>query len=185
MSILDYTTGLFREPANLRAFVDDPQQALRAAGLPDATADQVHELMPLVAESMPPDHPLQAVVHADDPVAALKALDIDDLIADLHDHHRDVQQIEKALGGPETISAHAQATRCAPDTEDSPSVVEPVGTWESTDEGDKVLGAVVDDPLTPEIEGPPEDYPEAADEQMARELVEPDFSAVVWGKTLE
>ena len=59
MSILDFTTGLFREPANLRSFVDDPDQALEDAGLPDATPDQVHDLLPVVAESMPPDHPLQ------------------------------------------------------------------------------------------------------------------------------
>ena len=46
MSILDFTTGLFRAPANLRSVVDDPDQAS-------------------------PDHPLQTVVHSADPVAAL------------------------------------------------------------------------------------------------------------------
>ena len=54
MSILDFTTGLFRDPASLRSFVDDPDQALEDAGLPDATPEQVHDLLPLVAESMSP-----------------------------------------------------------------------------------------------------------------------------------
>lgn len=49
MSILDFTTGLFRDPASLRSFVDDPDQALEDAGLPDATPEQVHDLLPLVA----------------------------------------------------------------------------------------------------------------------------------------
>jgi hypothetical protein len=57
MSILDFTTGLFREPANLRSFVDDPDQALKDAGLPDATPDQVHDLLPVVAASMPKTSP--------------------------------------------------------------------------------------------------------------------------------
>jgi hypothetical protein len=76
MSILDFTTGLFREPASLQSFVDDPEQALRDAGLPDATPEQVHDLIPVVAESMPADHPLQTVLHAPDPLAALLDLDI-------------------------------------------------------------------------------------------------------------
>jgi hypothetical protein len=37
MSILDFTSGLFRDPVNLRSFVDDPDQALDEAGLADAT----------------------------------------------------------------------------------------------------------------------------------------------------
>jgi hypothetical protein len=57
MSILDLTSGLFRDPANLRSFVDNPDQALDEAGLSDATPQQVHDLLPMVAESMPPDHP--------------------------------------------------------------------------------------------------------------------------------
>ena len=73
MSILDFTTGLFREPANLRSFVDDPGQALKDAGLPDATPEQVLDVLPVVAESMPPDHPLQTVVHSADPVTALQS----------------------------------------------------------------------------------------------------------------
>jgi hypothetical protein len=44
---------LFRDPANLRSFVDDPDHALQDPGLPDATPEQVHELLPMVAESMP------------------------------------------------------------------------------------------------------------------------------------
>ncbi|HEX4558752.1 MAG TPA: IniB N-terminal domain-containing protein [Mycobacterium sp.] len=66
MSILDFTTGLFRDPVNLRSFVDDPDQALTDAGLPDAKPEQVHDLLPVIAESMPPDHPLQTVAHSAD-----------------------------------------------------------------------------------------------------------------------
>jgi hypothetical protein len=50
MSILDFTTGLFRDPATLRAFIDDPDQALDDAGLPGATPEQVRDLLPLVAD---------------------------------------------------------------------------------------------------------------------------------------
>jgi hypothetical protein len=188
MSILDYTTGLFREPASLRAFVDDPHQALADAGLPDATPEQVLELLPLVAESMPPDHPLQAVVSADDPVAALRALDIEDLIADVLDHHRDVERIEKAVGGPETISLPAQSDKCGPAPDDQGMLVEPaaVGNWDVNAVSEKAIGGVVDIP--PEIEAPPEtgdDYPDADDDQAAKELVEPDISSVSWGQALE
>ncbi|HEX2286808.1 MAG TPA: IniB N-terminal domain-containing protein [Mycobacterium sp.] len=192
MSILDYTTGLFREPDNLRAFIEDPHEALREAGLPDATPEQVHDLLPLVAESMPADHPLQTVVRSDDPESALQALDIDDLIADTHDHHREVEQIQKALGGPETVGSHAQAVQCTPDAHQD-VVIEPAtaGGWHTGRDSDKALGEapeVYDNPLTPEVEGPPEpaeDYPKPDDDQVAHELVEPDFNAVVWGKALE
>jgi len=43
-----------RDPASLRSFVDDPEQALEEAGLPDATPGRVHDPLPAVAESMPP-----------------------------------------------------------------------------------------------------------------------------------
>jgi hypothetical protein len=191
MSILDYTTGLFRDPANLRAFVDDPHQALADAGLPGATPEQVHDLLPLVAESMPPDHPLQDVAHADDPAAALQALDIDDLVADLHDHHREVQQIKKALGGPETVGVQAPIVQCRPDTDDEVvHVVEPASVDILPDlEGDKALAGSVDNPLTPQIEGPfepaDEDPEPDTDEQRAQALDEGDFSAAVWAKTIE
>jgi len=46
MSILDFTIGLFRDPANLRSFVNDPDQALDEAGLADATPQHVHDHAP-------------------------------------------------------------------------------------------------------------------------------------------
>ena len=57
MSIVDFTANLFHDLADLRAFVDDPDQALSDAGLADVTAEQVLDLLPTVTESMPPDHP--------------------------------------------------------------------------------------------------------------------------------
>ncbi|MGV0790605.1 IniB N-terminal domain-containing protein [Mycolicibacterium sp. XJ1819] len=197
MSILDFTTELFREPATLRGFVDDPQQALAQAGFPDATPEQIYDLMPLVAESMPPDHPLQEVAHAADPAAALRALDIDEVIADSHDHHRDVAQIEKAIGTPETLGAVGRTVVCGPGADPEPSV-KAISTTD-LDTGatrEKALGEeVADDPLTPQIEGAPElpdvEYPDVA---VAHELVgdgldepldEPQVDSVVWGKALE
>jgi hypothetical protein len=52
---------------------------------------------------MPPDHPLQAVVHSADPMRALAELDIDELVADVHHHHHHHQTplIEKVLGPAE------------------------------------------------------------------------------------
>jgi hypothetical protein len=148
MSILDFTTGLFRDPANLRSFVDDPDQALEDAGLPDATPEQVHDLLPLVAESMPPDHPLQTVVHSADPARALAELDIAELVADLHDPHHQVQLSEKALG---------TEGECRPgddkgDDEDAVETIH-IGQWDVVDQPEKALG----DLLTPQIEeGEPE-----------------------------
>jgi hypothetical protein len=75
-----------------------PTRRSTRPGLPDATPEQVHDLLPMVAESMPPDHPLQTVVHAADPLAALAELDIDELIADGHHHHHQTLLIEKVLG---------------------------------------------------------------------------------------
>jgi hypothetical protein len=34
MSILDFTTGLFREPATLRSFVDDPTRRSKTPDFP-------------------------------------------------------------------------------------------------------------------------------------------------------
>jgi hypothetical protein len=101
MSILDFTTDLFRDPVNLRSFVDDPDQAHTDAGLPDATAEQVHDLLPVVAESAPPDHPPDTVAQSADPARALVELDIDELVADFHGHHQQTQLIEKVLGPDE------------------------------------------------------------------------------------
>ncbi|WP_102141273.1 IniB N-terminal domain-containing protein [Mycobacterium hubeiense] len=53
MSVIDFITGLFRDPPGLRAFLDDPIKTLREAGFPDVTPEQVEGLLSLVAESMP------------------------------------------------------------------------------------------------------------------------------------
>jgi hypothetical protein len=185
MSILDFTSGLFRDPANLRSFVDNPDQALDEAGLPDATPQQVHDLLPMVAESMPPDHPLQTVVHAADPVRALAELDFDELVADMHVHHHETQEtqlIDKALGSAE----------CRPGDDDEHVETIHVAHWGLVDESDKALG----EPLAPQIEegglAPVDDYSDA------REIGEPsddhapddggvdlDISGVVWGEAVE
>ena len=196
MSILDFTTGLFRDPNSLHSFVDDPNQALRDAGLPDATPEQVHDLLPIVAESMPADHPLQTVANSADPVSALQALDFEDLAADAHHHrHHEGQLLEKALGDPDTVSAHAQAAECKPDTDDVDVIVESikVDKWEQIAENDKGLGDIANDPLTPEIENAPE---EPADDYLGgdepndnhaldADLIDPDFSEAGWGKAIE
>lgn len=157
MSILDFTTGLFREPANLRSFVDNPGQALKDAGLPDATPDQVHDLLPLVAESMPLDHPLQTVVHSADPVRALAELDIDELVAEVHHRHHETQFIEKTLGQAECRPGDEDDDD---DDDDGPAETIHAGHWDLVDEDDKAHG----DLLAPQIEeGDPEpvdDYPE-------------------------
>jgi hypothetical protein len=185
MSILDFTTGLFRDPANLRSFIDDPDKALDEAGLPDATPEQVHDLLPMVAESMPPDHPLQTVVHAADPLAALAELDIDELIADGHHHHHRTLLIEKVLGPAE----------CRPgddEDDDEPDETIHVRHWDPVDEGDKALGDV----FTPQIEeGEPEPvdhYPEdrlgdepVHDHALDDGGVDLDVSALAWGKAIE
>lgn len=141
MSILDFTTGLFRDPASLRAFLDDPEHALRDVGLGDATPEQVHDLIPVVAESMPPDHPLPEVVHSADPAGALQALDV------------------------ETISAHAPGIECTPVADGEDHAVEAIANWDPIAETDKGLGHIADDSLTPPpVEGdatePADDYHE-------------------------
>jgi hypothetical protein len=196
MSILDFTSGLFRDPANLRSFVDDPDQALDEAGLPDATPQQVHDLLPMVAESMPPDHPLQTVVHAADPVRALAELDVDELVADMHLHHHEThetQLVDKALGSAECRPGdddHHDEDHHDEDQEHAETIH--VAHWDLVDEGDKGLG----EPLAPQTEegglAPVDDYPDA------REIGEPgddhapddggvdlDISGVVWGEAVE
>ena len=173
MSILDFTTGLFREPASLQSFVDDPEQALRDAGLPDATPEQVHDLIPVVAESMPADHPLQTVLHAPDPLAALLDLDIAQLTAALRGHGRaDIP--DKSLGEPAVDEVISVADiECKPIDDDD--IVDSA----------KALDGVVDDPLTREIEG---DLDASADDYRAQpleDLVDPDFSQASWGKDIE
>lgn len=180
MSILDFTTGLFREPASLQSFVDDPEQALRDAGLSDATPEQVHDLLPIVAESMPADHPLQSVVHAPDPVAALLDFDIAELAAGVREHSRaDVP--DKSVGEPagdEVISVGD--IECKPIEADDVGDFVNAGKWDLGAEGEKALGGTVDDPLTPEIEADLA-YPTPPVEG----LVDPDFSPAAWGKAIE
>jgi hypothetical protein len=185
MSILDFTTGLFRDPANLRSFVDDPDQALLDAGLPDATPEQVHDLLPVVAESMPLDHPLQTVVHSADPERALAGLDIDELVADIHDHHHQTRLIEKALGSAE----------CRPgdDTDDDrPGETIHVGDWDLVEQADKGLG----DLSAPRIEvgssAPVHDYPDPPQDDEPHHDHAPDdggvdlgIGSVVWGEAVE
>jgi hypothetical protein len=200
MSILDFTTDLFREPASLRSFVDDPAQALNDAGLSDATPEQVLDVLPVVAESMPPDHPLQTVVHSADPVAALQALDIDDLIAEEHDHHHEVERMGKALGDPgeaARLQTAAPSAECLPDVDDQPIAEHiEVRNWGLSDQHEKGLGDVVDNPLTPEIEGDPveptDNYPQPRDEDESDHdhavddgLDDLDNSAVAWGKAID
>lgn len=151
MSILDFTTGLFREPASLRSFVDDPDQALRDAGLVDVTPEQVHDLLPVVAESMPPDHPLQTVVHSADPVRALAELDIDELVAEVHQHHQDTPLLEKELGPAE----------CQPDDdEDEPAETIHIGRWDAVADGDKAIGDLLAPDIAEEEPEPTDDYPD-------------------------
>lgn len=178
MSILDFTTELFREPASLRSFVDDPEQALRDAGLGDVTPEQVHDLLPVVAESMPADHPLQTVVHAPDPVAALLDLDIAQLTAAARDHSR-ADTPDKAVGEPAGEVISVGNIECKPIDADDFS--DKSGKWDIVEEGDKALGGVVDDPLTPEIEGDLAAYPAGP----AQDLLDTDFSPAAWGKAIE
>jgi hypothetical protein len=53
--------------------------------------------------------------------------------------------------------------------------------WDLVTEGDKALGGVVEEPLTPENEGEAAGYLDPT----ADDLVEPDFSQAAWGKALE
>lgn len=62
MSLIDFTASLFRDQQLADAFNSNPVQTLRDAGLPDVTPADVQAMLPTVAESMPPDHPLQALV---------------------------------------------------------------------------------------------------------------------------
>jgi len=70
MSLIDFTANLFRNQQDARAFADNPMQALRDAGLSDVTPEDVQALLPTVAESMPPDHPLQSLVQPAEQSAA-------------------------------------------------------------------------------------------------------------------
>lgn len=65
------------------------------------------------------------------------------------------------------------------------------GRWESAVVGDKGIGPVADDPLTPEIEG---DFvepvqavePPYSDHAVSSEdLVDPDLSSAAWAKAIE
>jgi hypothetical protein len=154
MSILDFTTDLFRDPVNLRAFVDDPDQALQDAGLPDATPEQVHDLLPVVAESMPLEHPLQAVVHSADPAAALAELDFDELLADVHRHSHQTQLIEKTLGPAECKPGDDEGD------DEEPAETIHAGHWDLVEEGEKALGDLFAPQIAEDDPAPVDDYPE-------------------------
>jgi hypothetical protein len=189
MSILDFTTDLFRDPANLRSFVDNPNKALNDAGLPDATPQQVHDMLPVVAESMPPDHPLQTVVASLDPVAALQELDFGVLSFDEHQHHHETSFIEKVLAPAE----------CRPGDDDDDDVETiHVGNLNVAADVDKALGDV--DALMPKAgddfaddqaesadhyPDPDDDHFHDHDHALAEHPIDLDISAVAWGKAIE
>lgn len=186
MSILDFTTDLFRDPANLRSFVDDPNKALQDAGLPGATPEQVHDLLPVIAESMPPDHPLQDIVHALDPVAALRQLDLDELDFDEHLHHHATSIIDKVIGPAE----------CRPDDVVKDVETIHIGNWNVVADVDKGLGDAMHDQLTPPVDDVDDQsadhYLPAHDDHVSDDdhalddgPVDLDISAVAWGKAIE
>lgn len=186
MSILDFTTDLFRDPTNLRAFADDPHQALHEAGLPDASPEQVYRLLPVVAESMPPDHPLQAVAGSLDPVAALRQLDFDELRFDEHQHHHATAIVEKALGPAE----------CQLQGDDDAVTIH-VGHFNVAAEIDKGLGHVTDHALMPSFDDAdepagdhyPDDHLDHVDhydhDHALAHPMDLDIGAVAWGKAIE
>jgi hypothetical protein len=189
MSILDFTSGLFREPANLRSFVDDPDKALDDAGLPDATPGQVHDLLAVVAESMPPDHPLQTVAHSADPARALAELDIDELVSDVHHHHHESQLIEKVLG-PADCRPGDEVDEDGEDEEPAETIH--IGRWDLVEESDKGVG----DLLAPRIEEgdpvPVDEYPDPREVDEPGDDHAPDdggvdlhVSGVAWGEAVE
>jgi hypothetical protein len=92
MSILDLTTDLFRDPASLRAFVDDPDQALQDAEL-DADA--------LVAEVRHHHHETQLIEKELRAVECRPGDDADDdePVETIHVGHWNVVEVaEKGLG---------------------------------------------------------------------------------------
>ncbi|HWD06887.1 MAG TPA: IniB N-terminal domain-containing protein [Amycolatopsis sp.] len=52
----DFTLALLNDPTALTAFAQDPQAALEAVGLGDISAADVHEVMPLVLDTIPVDN---------------------------------------------------------------------------------------------------------------------------------
>ena len=197
MSILDFTTDLFRDPASLRAFIEDADRSLRDAGLPDATPEQVYDLLPMVAESMPQEHPLQTVVHAPDPQAALQELGLDrvieDLESDAHLQGKVRAEGEMDAGLADKSGAQARVGHHAEGAGDGDRIVivesvqpgKSLGDATDTDE-DSVLAhfiTIVDDPSTPEIEAAVEEPDE--DHAVDDEVDDAEDSQVVWGKTID
>jgi hypothetical protein len=150
MSIIDFITGLFRDPASLRAYLENPVKALRDAGFPDATPEDVEALLPTLA--------------ADDPSEALRHLDVEELCVP--------PVADKSIGAAETEDDHViiDATK---------AVV-----------GDKGIGPIADDPLTPEIEGDVDEPVQEvdapyADHALDTDLLDPELSSTVWAETIE
>jgi hypothetical protein len=197
MSIVDFTADLFHDSASLHAFVDDPTQALRAAGFPDATPEQVIEILPTVAESMPPDHPLQAVVHAPDPQAALAELNLDHAVEDLESdaHLQGKAKAEGEMDSGLAVGHHAEGDVDADGAGDRIVIVETEhedkGLCEATDVDEDSLQAdfirIVDDPSTPEIEAeieaPNEDH--AVDRDVDDRIDDPVEGHLAWGKAID
>jgi hypothetical protein len=196
MSILDFTTDLFRDPASLRAFIEDADRSLRDAGLPDATPEQVYDLLPLVAESMPHEHPLQTVVRAADPQAALQELDLDHVLEDLESEarlHGKVKaegEMDAGLADKAAVGAQARVGHHAEGAVDENHVVvvqQGKGLGEATDADEDSARAyfigIVDDPSTPEIEAGVEE--ENEDHVVDDEVDDPEDSPMAWGKTID
>lgn len=208
MSILDFTTDLFRDPAALRAFIEDPDQSLRDAGLPGATPEQVYHLLPMVAESMSPEHPLQSVVHSTDPHAALQELDVESVLEDVESEAH-LQGRIKAEGAMDAVSGKTQvqpheATGLHAegdiDSDRTIVVVETVGKGlgQPTDTDHDIAHdidyeahahfiTIVDDPSTPEIEvevDRPGDA-HAVEHDVGHHIDEHHDTHAAWGKEID
>ncbi len=185
MSILDFTTGLFREPANLRSLCRRPRPGAAGRRPSRRHPRTGPRPPPMVAESMPPDHPLQTVVHAADPFAALRA------------RHR--RAGSPTVRRPQPGGGAGQERGRAPERSiavgdiASPNRSTPTTTRSRATRqlgpgpprATRRLGDVVDDPLTPENEGEPM-AELTSTTRRHDDLVEPDIqSSVAWGKAIE
>lgn len=204
MSILDFTTDLFRDPAALRAFLEDPDQSLRDAGLPDATPEQVYRLLPVVAESMPPEHPLQTVVHATDPHAALQEIDVESVLKEvesethLQGRIKAESDMDDAVSGKTLTASHERTGLHAEgdiDGDHTIVIVETVhegkGLGDAAevddDAGQAHFITIVDDPSTPEIEVEVERSSDAhaVEHHLDDQIDDRDHGHVAWGKEID
>ena len=132
---------------------------------------------------MSPEHPLHEDVHAvADPKPALAELGVDQVVADLHQHHHQTPVVEKVIDESE----------CRPGgVEDQPTETIHAGHWNLVGD-EKGLG----DLFGPHIgEGDPEPvdvYPDPAEEHhplgdhaLDDGGVDHDMGAVTWGSAVE